>query len=59
MVAELLSIMIKNSGPEDLNIMGKHIIISQFADDTLFSKDERQISTGLDSINQFSKAAGL
>lgn len=42
------------------NIMGKHIIISQFSDNTtLFLKDERQISTALDSISQFSKASGV
>lgn len=60
MVAELLSIMIKNNEIEGFNILGKHIIISQFADDTtLFLKDERQISLALDSINQFSKASGV
>lgn len=40
--------------------MGKCIIISQFVDDTtLFQKDKRHIFTVLDSINQFSKAAGV
>ncbi len=60
MVAELLSIMVKNSGSEGLNISGKHIIITQFADDTtLFLKNENQIVTALDSINTFSKASGV
>ncbi len=36
-------------------IRSKHITISQFA---LFLKDERQISTALDSIIQFSKVSG-
>lgn len=49
MVAELLSIMIKNSGSEGFNILGKHIIITQFADDTtLFLKNENHIVTALD-----------
>ncbi len=39
--------------------MGK-CIITQFADDTtLFLKNENQIITALDSMNQFSKASGV
>lgn len=44
MVAELLSIMIKNNGVEGIKIGDKQIIISQFADGTtLFLENERQI----------------
>lgn len=60
MVAEILSILIKTSQIEGLNIMEKQIIISQLADDTtLFLKNEEQIPLALRSINQFSKASGL
>ncbi len=60
MVAELLSFMVKNSGSEGINVSGKHIIITPFADDTtLFLKNENQIGTALDSINTFSKASGV
>lgn len=60
MVAELLSIRIRMNNSDGFNIMGKHIIISQFADDTtLFLEDKRQISRALDSISQFSKASGV
>jgi len=60
LVAELLSIRIKMIHSDGFNILGKHIIISQFADDTtLFLKDIRQISRALDSVSQFSKASGV
>lgn len=41
MVAELLSILIKNNGIEGLTVLDRQIIISQFADDTtmLFLKN--------------------
>lgn len=60
MVAELLSILIKNSHIEGLTVMGERIIISQLADDTtLFLKDEDQIPLALQVIDHFSKASGL
>lgn len=60
LVAELLSIMIKNNGIEGINILERNIIISQFADDTtLFLKNEMQIPKVLNSTNIFSKASGL
>lgn len=60
MVAEMLSILIKNNGIEGLNVMGRQIIISQLADDTtLFLKNENQIPLVLHSVNQFAKASGL
>lgn len=60
MMAELVSIMIKNNGVEGIKIGDKQIIISQFADGTpLFLENERQIPKALDLINQFSKVAGL
>ncbi len=60
MVAEMLSILIKNSHIEGLNVMDKQIILSQLADDTtLFLKNEDQIPLALQSINQFSRASGL
>ena len=60
MVAEMLSILIKNGHIEGLNVMDKQIVISQLADDTtLFLKNEDQIPLALQSIHQFSKASGL
>ena len=60
MVAEMLSILIKSSHIEGLNVMDRQIVISQLADDTtLFLKSEDQIPLALQSINQFSKASGL
>lgn len=60
MVAEMLSILIKNTHIEGINVLDRHIIISQLADDTnLFLKNEDQIPLALQSINQFSRASGL
>jgi len=60
MVAEMLSILIKTSHIEGLNVMDRQIIINQLADDTtLFLKNEEQIPITLHFINQFSKASGL
>lgn len=60
MVAEMLSILVRNNHIEGLNVMGRQILISQLADDTtLFLKNENQIPLALQSINQFSKASGL
>ncbi len=60
MVAELLSILIKNSEVEGINIMGQKMVTSQFADDkTLLLKTQNEIHTALNLITQFSKAAGL
>lgn len=60
MVVEMLSILIKNSGIAGIDVMGKHIIISQLADDTtLFLKNKDQIPVALETINLFSKASGL
>lgn len=59
-VAELLSILIKNNGIEGLSVLDRQIIISQFADDTtLFLKNEQQIPLALHLVNMFSKASGL
>ena len=58
MVAELMSIKIKNNGTE--GILDKQIVVSQFADySTLFLKNESQIPKVLDSIDHFTKVAGL
>lgn len=60
MVAEMLSLLIKNSDIEGLEVMGRLITISQLADDTtLFLKNADQIPLALQAINHFSKASGL
>uniref|UniRef100_A0A3B1J8J0 Reverse transcriptase domain-containing protein n=1 Tax=Astyanax mexicanus TaxID=7994 RepID=A0A3B1J8J0_ASTMX len=60
MVAEMLSILIKSSNIEGIDIFGKKILISQLADDTtLFLKDSSQIPLVLQTIDCFSKASGL
>lgn len=60
MVAEVLAILIKNSGLIGFDILARQLIISQLADDTtLFLKNKTQIPLSLQIINNFSKASGL
>ncbi|XDV39802.1 hypothetical protein PO909_008989 [Leuciscus waleckii] len=59
-VAELLSIWLKNSEIEGINIDGKQILISQLADDTtLFLKNKDEIPVILQRMRLFSQASGL
>lgn len=51
---------LKNNRIEGLKIMGKQMIITQYTDHTtLFLKNKEDISAGLKSINEFSKAADV
>ncbi len=60
LAAELLSLHIKHSNLEGINIGENTLIISQLADDTcLFHKDDSQVSVALSHFNLFSKASGL
>ncbi len=55
LVTELLTILIKNSNIEGLNINEQQLIISQLADDTtLFLKNKEQIPLALQTIELFS-----
>ncbi len=60
LAAELLSLHIKHSNIEGINIGGNTLIISQLADDTcLFLKNDSQVSAQLNELILFSKASGL
>ena len=60
MVAESLSILIKNNSIQGLDVKGNQIMISQLTDDkTLFLGNGNQIPLALQSIDTFSKASGL
>ena len=56
----MLSILIKKSDFDKLTVLGKHLTISQLADDTaIFMKDYDQLPKILKAIDFFTKASGL
>uniref|UniRef100_A0A9J8DK74 Reverse transcriptase domain-containing protein n=1 Tax=Cyprinus carpio carpio TaxID=630221 RepID=A0A9J8DK74_CYPCA len=60
LAAGLLSLHIKHSNIEGINIEGNTLIISQLADDTcLFLNNDSQVSVAFNEFILFSKASGL
>lgn len=60
LATELLSLLIKHSNIQGINIEGNTLIISQLADDTcLFLNNDSQVSVAFNEFILFSKASGL